>query len=530
MSARKTLGGVLVATLATASVIGAVAPAHAAYTADPDDTAFAPASTDLIGVGSDTSQHAIKLLADAWNGSTPAPSYKIASFAATTAGGPTPTDGSSTISLPGGASIARPNGSGAGKGRLYGANDTAEVDFARSSSSLNSDEKAANLKQFPFAVDVLKTAVSNNVASHAPASLTRDQLLKIYDGTFTTWDQVGGSTNDPIVPMIPQNGSGTRSFFLDQLKAANGGTAVVLAGTVQTVQEHDDSQVKGNPNAIAPFSAGRAQLLGSTLRLEGGFEAKRALYNVVRGADVANPKITAVFGSDGFLCSEQASQLIKDAGFDQLAGVDNGGVCGEATIDPTTNFTTSAPAAPITTQTAVSGTSPAAKKVVVKAKITGSKTPEGTVTFTEGGTVVGANVPVIGGTATLTLSNVAPGTHRYTAAYSPAVGTVFQPSEQAANVVVKTSAKLTETFPAKNKAGKKAKGAVVVTLAGTATKATGKVTVKVGSKVVGTGTLVNGKATITLKKLKKGNNTLVATWGGNALAPAASLAFTIKQK
>ncbi|AJR18217.1 hypothetical protein GUY44_26660 [Pimelobacter simplex] len=522
MSARKTLGGVLVATLATASVIAGNAPAHAAYTADADDTTFTPVTGDLIGAGSDTSQHALKLLADTWNGQTPAPGFKIATYAATSGG---------DLNLPGGTTIVRPNGSGAGKSRLYGPNNAAEIDFARSSSSLNAAEGDAGLKQIPFAVDTLKTAVSGLVTSNAPASISVEDLVKIYNGTYTKWNQVpGGTSTADIVPMLPQDGSGTLSFFLDQLKAANGGTAVSLAGTVVRVQEHDDTQIKSNPNAIAPFSVGRAGLLGNTLRVEGGFSKQRALYNVVRGSDVANAKITAVFGSDGFFCSEQAEQLIKQAGFDQLARPDKDGVCGEPTSSPTTNFTTSAPALPIVTNSSVTGTSTAARKVTVKAKITGSKTPTGTVTFTEAGQVVGADVPVIGGTATLNLSNVTPGAHRYAAVYAPTVGTVFQASEGAVTVTAKTSAKVTETFAASVKRGKKAKGTVVVTLAGTSTKATGKVTVKVGSKVVGSGTVVNGKATITLKKLKKGKNKLVATWGGNALAPAASLAFTIKQK
>ncbi|NHA00347.1 hypothetical protein G5V59_10140 [Nocardioides sp. W3-2-3] len=62
---------------------------------------------------------------------------------------------------------------------------------------------------------------------------------------------------------------------------------------------------------------GRASLLGDTLRIEGGWTAQRALYNVVRGADVANDKVQAVFGSTGFFCSDAARALIRDAGFKQ---------------------------------------------------------------------------------------------------------------------------------------------------------------------------------------------------------------------
>ena len=521
MSARKTFGGVLVGALATASVIAGTAPAHAAYVQDNDDTVLTPASGDLIGVGSDTSQHALKLLGDAWNTQNPVPSVKLVSFAATSGG---------DLNLPGGVTIPRPNGSGAGKSRLYAPNDTPEVDFARSSSTLSDTEANAGLKQFPFAVDVLRVAVSASVASNAPATINKADLVKIYDGTYTNWSQIPGSTTSGVIaPKIPQAGSGTRSFFEAQLKAANGGTAVTLAPTVVAVQEHDDTLIKNDPNAIAPFSAGRAGLLGSTLRLvNGDFVAKRALYNVVRGADVAKPEITAVFGPDGFICSDAAEALIKQAGFDQLARPVDGGVCGVQTALATSNFPTRNE--PVATTAAVSGTSTGAGKADVKATIAGSKTPEGTVTFSENGVVVAANVAVVGGAATARLSGLAAGTHTYKAVFTPKAGSVFQPSEATGSVTVKTSASLSESYKAKLKFAKKIKGSVSVTLAGTSTPATGTVTVKLGSKVVGKGTVSGGVAKVTLKGLKKGKNKLVVTWSGDGLAPSTTLAFTIKLK
>lgn len=521
MSARKTFGGVLVGALATASVFAGSVPAHAVV--DPDDTTFTPASADLVGVGSDTSQHALKLLADSWNGATPAPASRLATYAAT---------GGGDVLLPGGATITRPNGSGSGKGRLYGANNAPEVDFARSSSSLNLAETDAGLKQFPFAVDVLRVAVSASTPSNAPLTINKADLVKIYDGTYDNWSDLPGSaTSGVIAPKIPQAGSGTRSFFEAQLTAANGGNPVTLAPTVVAVQEHDDTSIKNDPNAIAPFSAGRAGLLNGTLRLAGGdFEAKRALYNVVRGTDVAKPEVTAMFGPDGFFCSEQAQSLIKGAGFDQLATPLNGGVCGVQTTTATADFDISGPAVPVATSAAVTGTSSGAGKAAVKATISGSKTPEGTVTFSENGTVVAANVPLIGGTATANLSGVAPGAHTYQAVFAPKAGTVFQASQATGTVTVKTSASLSESFPAKAKFAKKIKGTVTVSLAGTGIPATGTVTVQLGSKVVGKGTVAGGVVKLKLKGLKKGKNKLVATWSGDGLAPSTTLAFKIKLK
>jgi len=101
MFARTALTGLLATTVATSGLLlTAVAPAQAAYTADPADAAFSPViSSDVIGGGSDTSQHALKLLADAFNAANPGAGYKVATFAAT---------GGGQITLPGGA-VNRPN-------------------------------------------------------------------------------------------------------------------------------------------------------------------------------------------------------------------------------------------------------------------------------------------------------------------------------------------------------------------------------------------------------------------------------------
>ncbi|TIC83212.1 hypothetical protein E8D34_16000 [Nocardioides sp. GY 10113] len=519
MSARKTLGGIVAGTLATAAVVAGAAPSYAVYTADADDV-LPTASSDLIGAGSDTTQHAMKLVAEAWNSSLPAPDFDVATLAATSGG---------TVSVLGD-EITRPNGSTAGKSLLYGDNENPEIDFARSSSGLKDAEKDAGLQLLPFAVDSLRMAVSHDVASHAPGTLTIAQLVGIYDGTYTNWSQLGG-TAGTIVPMLPQDGSGTLSFFTDQLKAANGGTAVTLAPSVVRVQEHDDTDIKGDANAIAPFSVGRAGLLGDTVALLDGFSADRALYNVVRADDLEDADIQSVFGPDGFVCSDQGALLIAEAGFQQLASEADGGECGVATQSSTSNFTTSGVKEPIATTVALTGASTAARKATLKAVVKGSTKPDGTVTFTEGGTVVAEDVPLIGGTATATLTGLTPGKHTYQAVYAPVVGSLFQASQDGGVVTVKTTATIKESFPAKlAKATKKAKGVVTVALKGVSAKATGKVTVLKGTKKVATAKLVNGKAKLTLGKLATGKNKLTITWAGNAAGVPATKKFTITKK
>ncbi|WP_232680564.1 substrate-binding domain-containing protein [Nocardioides sp. R-C-SC26] len=515
MSVRTSFVGLVTAAVAGSALVLSAGAAHAA---DPDDTTFTPAAADLIGAGSDTSQHAMFLVANAYNATTPAPAAKIATFAAT---------GGGDIALPSGA-IKRPNGSGAGKALLYGAGNNTDIDYARSSSSLSTAETAAGLQQFPFAVDVLKMAVSNTTASNAPTSLTPAQIVSIYKGDVTNWSQIGGK-DGAIKPLIPQTGSGTRSFFISQLQAANNGVAVQLASSVAEVQEHDDSKVKSDANAIAPFSAGRAGLLGTTLRLLGGFEAKRALYNVVRQADLGKAEVQAAFGPTGFVCSEDARELIVEAGFDQLASQADGGACGVATQATTSNFKISEAPVAIPTTTSVTSASAAPRALRLVAKVAGTPTPTGTVAFSSGETTLGT-ASLIGGTATLNLTGATPGSYPVTATYTPAADSDFVTSAGTTTAVVTTSSTVKAAFAKRVKASaKKVTGTVTVSLSGVSSKATGKVVVVEGSKVVGSGNLSGGKATITLttKKLGAGKSNLIVVWGGNSIAAGSSAKFAI---
>ncbi|GAB3865270.1 hypothetical protein GCM10028801_35490 [Nocardioides maradonensis] len=545
MFKRATLGGVLAATLA-ATTLGLIGPASAntGYTVDPDDTTgFTPVAGDLIGVGSDTIQHAIKLVADAYDSTNP--SARVFTYSATvkdaTTGAEVAPTASDTIPLPDGTSITRPNGSGAGRA-LLGPTGNSNIDFARASSSMSATDASNGLQQFPFAIDTLGVAVANT--SNAPANLTINDLVNIYNGTYTTWNQIPGNaagSTATIVPMRPQANSGTAGFFDAQLKAANNNTAITYSASVQTVQEHDPTPIEGNPNAIAPFSVGRASILpGSPIHIEntdkatGGWSAKRALYDVVRGADASNPAILAMFGPNGFLCSDPAYDLIKKAGFEQMARPDAAtpGDCGLASQTASTNFTANVAPTPVATTTTVTGTSTTAGKATLEVNVTsGSGTPTGKVDIMSGSTVVASGLNLIGGQVSQVVTN-APGAHSYTATYTHNADTLFTDSSASKSVVTKAASKITETFPLATKVGARAKGVVTVDLVGSATVPTGKVVVKMGTKVVGSGTLsaTTGKVTLTLIKMPKGKHTLVASWAGNAYGLASSLKFTVTQK
>jgi hypothetical protein len=491
------------------------------------DPTFTPTAGDLAGAGSDTSEIVLDYLTKGHNGIDGFNAGKTTGRVASFAAGTDP----ATVSLKGGAAITRPNGSGAGKTLLYGSNNNAELDFARSSSTLSAAEISGNLQQAAFAVDGLRLAVST-AGTNAPATISGATLVKIYDGTYKKWSDVPGYTGPAptatIVPLIPQTGSGTRSFFVAQLKAANGGNDVVLGSAVQNTQEHSDVDIKSNPNAIAPFSTARAK--GSTtvtiLGGEGSFAAQRAIYNVVRQGDRAGSKsalIASVFGSDGFLCSTAAKPLIEAAGFDQLATAANGGVCGTFGTADVTNLKINAAAKQSSTVLTAAAQNDKSVKLTASVSAAGDL-PGGSVVFSEivGDTVkqVGSRTTVISGTATTTLPATTSGTHVYTATFTPTspASYVASTSARAQATVLKTSSVSVGSASASYGRG----ASIPVTVSAEGAAASGTVTVNAGG-VVSTVGLSNGSASVGVPAtVAAGQYTVTVSYSGDSTTSASS--------
>lgn len=239
---------------------GVVAAAVAACVALSVTPAAADPSgfTTLAGTGSDTTQDVLNGL-----GSVVA---AIGSYDAT---------GSATIQTKaGGPTFNRPNGSTAGIQALSASINstgtklwqtvdiTDQLDFARSSSGPSSSFPGTQLTFIPFARDAVSYAVnaasdfpralplgSASSASADPAKLT---LWNIYHCTATSYVDSNG---DPIaiVPLIPQTGSGTRSFWLGKVGLTEATIPSCVTDLGNTVQEHSGVQITGAGH-IVPFS------------------------------------------------------------------------------------------------------------------------------------------------------------------------------------------------------------------------------------------------------------------------------------
>ncbi|HZX09245.1 substrate-binding domain-containing protein [Kribbella sp.] len=280
------------ATAIAAAAFAVVATTALSAAADP---AFTPDSDDVVIVGSDTSELVLDDLMNLYNGRTPTPARRIASFDAT---------GSSTITIRPGVTITRPNGSGAGISALCSRTD---IDSARSSRGKQAGD-CADATFLPFAKDQLRWM--RNSSATGVTSLTDAQLTSIYNCQVTNWSQLGGN-NLPIVPLIPQINSGTRATWagLVSIDSTNLPSCVKDSVNGSPVQEHDPAPVAATSGAIAPVSVGRYGLLTpaqqsgtalGTIPAPDSNAYDRTLYQVVKSVGGVVPDYLADLFGDGF--------------------------------------------------------------------------------------------------------------------------------------------------------------------------------------------------------------------------------------
>jgi len=243
--------------VAGAVVASATAVAVGPALADPINGSghkVTPKATDIVGVGSDTTQFVLDQLAFDYN-KAHATGPRLYSWDALN---PT-TGGSENIVIKAGcAATLRPNGSSAGIAELIKNNKTSDhkhfcVDYARSSRGRASTDPAKGPGGIVF-VALGKDAVTwaANKTTNAPANLTTAQLHDIYNCTVTNWNQVGGAAGT-INAQLPQTSSGTRKFFLTAIGLTDGGPC-----THSTAEENEgvNSALKG-ANTIFPYSIGK---------------------------------------------------------------------------------------------------------------------------------------------------------------------------------------------------------------------------------------------------------------------------------
>nr|BFE63249.1 substrate-binding domain-containing protein [Dactylosporangium thailandense] len=390
---RMLVGGIAAATVATGLVVGVAGPASA----DP--------VSDLVGVGSDTTQDVVNGVAD---------SIGLGLIGSWDAIDPSTKAQHVVINPKRGCTFNRPNGSGQGVTALRQSGGVAAaiaapfadevdqpeagcVDFARSSSDPGTAQSnTGRWVYIPFALDAVgvasqhfgdTTAANYNALSYDPtnAATGTGTLQKLYrDGqpvviNGTTYDPqcnvspcTGGAT--PIHLYIPQNGSGTRSFWLSKMGIGtvpawlhdHAWTGTDYSGAL--VEEHDGTVLQNDANGIAPFSIAQwvsqrnghgdrrhgahlhslvnigvtpnvtvnplsgAFPTSETGNLNATFIIRREVFNVVEwkkvnvGNAAFDAKLYSVFGPGQGLCGKSA--VILSYGFGLLNSAPLGHTCG----------------------------------------------------------------------------------------------------------------------------------------------------------------------------------------------------------
>jgi ABC-type phosphate transport system substrate-binding protein len=216
-----------------------------------------PKETDVVGVGSDTTEYLADQLAFDYNKSH-STGPKLYSWDATNP--QTGAIGDSITTKAGCTAIPRPDGGSAGIMALEANAKTADgkhfcIDYVNNTRPRASTDPAKAPGGIVF-VTIGKDAISyaTNATTNAPGNLTTAQLNAIYTCTATTWTAVGGSSSATIQAFLPQSGSGLRSAFLKDIGVSTPG-----ACTNSSVQQNEgvDPQFASNPNAIVPYSVGK---------------------------------------------------------------------------------------------------------------------------------------------------------------------------------------------------------------------------------------------------------------------------------
>lgn len=304
--------------------------------------AFADPVTDgYVAVGSDTLQDSMNALT---NGTKVTGSSVRVKDTSGTALGNFDAFGSAKIQTKsGGPFFVRPAGSGNGREALIasitgggwnGVDIAGQVDIARSSSGPgNKTDAAGDLAYVPYGRDAVSYAYNGPAADLG--SLTSQQLHDIYAGTLT---HIG---NTDILPMIPQSGSGTRSFFLGAIGVSTLGSNV--SSNDDTLAEND-ARVLTTVGQIVPFSAASwvAQANGaapSTLTADTAMGSIDGVAAFTGTGSSLTPSATfygnSTFGRDVYLIVEYARIDSNDPKYDpKLAALVN-----PTNVDGLTNFT-----------------------------------------------------------------------------------------------------------------------------------------------------------------------------------------------
>jgi hypothetical protein len=185
-----------------------------------------------------------------------------------------------------------------------------------------------------------------------------------------------------------------------------------------------------------------------------------------------------------------------------------------------------------TTLTASPTTGPAGTSVLLTAKVTGgTAAPTGTVTFLDGGTIIGTSSVGASGTATLSTSSLPVGSDTITAVYSGNTTYATSTSNAVTVTITGTTQKSSTTtlVATPTSGGLGTSITLTATVTGTGGTPTGTVTFSNNGVTIGSAAVNgSGRAVLTLTTLPVGTNGLTATYlGSGAFTSSTSASTTV---
>ncbi|MEV5003046.1 substrate-binding domain-containing protein [Nocardioides sp. LML1-1-1.1] len=174
--------------------------------------------------------------------------------------------------------VVRPSGGGGGGRDAIINDDQGWIDVGRSPDALTPDNQTTiqskqNTKLYRVQIATDRQLIATAATTNAPATLTADDILKIYSGNYTKWSQVPGysgpAPDETIIPLTLPSDAGMWNTFLANVKRQNPGNGTFNGrGNANSfnVQQNDPTAIANLPeaqrkNAIVPFPRGRYRTL-----------------------------------------------------------------------------------------------------------------------------------------------------------------------------------------------------------------------------------------------------------------------------
>ncbi|MBK1791178.1 phosphate ABC transporter substrate-binding protein [Persicirhabdus sediminis] len=204
----------------------------------------------------------------------------------------------------------------AGGGSGVGAQQVAEglVQIGNTGRPLKESEASRGLISHAFAVDGVAIILN---PTNPVASLTQQQVIDIYSGKITNWEQLGGVEN-PISLYTRDEASGTRAVFfkklLKQTPIAKSANVVPSNGAMKTSIANDPAAIGYSSIGFIDDSVSAPQLDGVTPSneacLSGEYPITRKLFMNTQGEPSG---ITADFIQ--FIFSPSGAAFIEKSGY-----------------------------------------------------------------------------------------------------------------------------------------------------------------------------------------------------------------------